>query len=198
LANPDLRPERGWNGELGLRRKWQGGFLEACFFRNETEDAIVYLQSGNLIKPFNMDRLVARGLEGMLNLAGPFQLGLSLNGLWQQTENLSQTYREGNAIPNQPNFKLHSQTTVPLVASRRWSLQLEHRWDWRSEVFRDVANIQRIPPLSLHHGLATFQWGKRYTLQAGCQNLTDVFYEDVYSSFPYPGRTWQTTVHLIF
>jgi outer membrane receptor protein involved in Fe transport len=190
VANPDLRPEQGLNAEAGFRRRWKSGFLELCLFRNQITDAILYLRSANLAKPFNLDAALAQGAELSLDQSLPLGLGFSYAATVQGTENQSRTYYRGLALPDEPVYHHTWKTRAALP----WRLGLEYAWDFRTDVFRDPGNLQRIPSQHLHHLLFRLGPVQGLRLLFSVQNLTDTYYENVYSAYPYPGRVFHATL----
>jgi|GEM_PF-7055317 len=192
LANPELKPEQGLNFEAGARWHWPQGFAEACFFRNSAQDAILYQQSASLLKAYNLDASLAQGLEFSARQEILWGFNLSLTATAQDTRNTSATYNRGKRLPDQPSFSHHLRESLPLPGG----FVIEHRWERRSEVFRDPGNLQRIPAQNLQHVKLHWSHGRRVAADCSVQNITDEFYEDAYASYPYPGRQVEVTLNV--
>jgi outer membrane cobalamin receptor len=190
VPNPRLHEETGINFEIGLRQKWTSGYLEVCAFRNQIQDAILYIHSLNLVKAINLDATLTEGLEVTLDQALPFGLSTAYSATFRDSENQSQTYYAGLTLPDAPLYHHHLKTRIPFLKK----FSLEQAWEYRTEIFRDPGNVQRIPAQNLLH--ATLHWHpiNRIQLDASLQNITDTYYEDVYSAFPYPGRNFSMTI----
>jgi outer membrane receptor protein involved in Fe transport len=190
VANPELRAERGFNAEAGFRRRWKSGFAELCLFRNQIENAIFHVRAANLSKPFNLDATLAQGLEMTMDQTLILGSGMSYTATFRNTENQSDTFYQGLDLPNEPAYHHGLKTRFPLPGKCR----LEYTWDFRTALFRDPGNIQRIPSQHLHHALLRWNPDPRFGASLSLQNLADAYYEDAYSSFPYPGRQFHVTL----
>ncbi len=64
-GNPELRPEVGWSGEVGIARHVLTGEIELTAFRSALADRIVWLPAGegDLWRPVNVDFADVAGLE---------------------------------------------------------------------------------------------------------------------------------------
>jgi outer membrane cobalamin receptor len=191
IANPDLLPERGLNTEAGARWRWQSGFMESCLFWNRTDDALFYLRSANLIKPSNLDATLAEGLELTLEQGLPFGVQESFVATAQHTENISDTYYHGLILPDQPVWRHVLKTRIPLP----FHFSAEHMWDFRTSLYRDPGNLERIPPQHLHHALLRWNWKRHISVSASVENITDTYYENAYDAYPYPGRQFFVAVN---
>lgn len=190
IANPNLKPEQGLNAEAGARLRWRRGFLELGLFRHSAEDVIFYEQvANNFIRPSNLDASLAQGLEATWQQDLPWGLSFSVTATAQDARNTAEMYN-GKRLPNQPVWSHHSRLSSALP----WGFRAEHLWDFRSEVFRDPGNLQGIPAQNLHHLLLHWTWNRRLAAHFSMQNVTNVFYEDAYASYPYPGRQYQVTL----
>lgn len=62
-GNPDLRPERGWTYDAGLRFRRGGVAAEATAFVHHVRDEIVWQPTGAVWSPANVGRVQTRGIE---------------------------------------------------------------------------------------------------------------------------------------
>ncbi len=184
VPNPNLHEETGINFESGLHHKWKRGYLEACAFRNQIKDAILYIHSLNLVKAINLDATRTQGLEVTVDQSLPFGSSAAYNATLQSSENQSQTYYAGFTLPDAPLYHHHLKTRFPFL--HKYSL--EQAWEYRSSLFRDPGNLQQIPAQNLLHVSVKWTPINRMELDVSLQNITDTYYEDAYSAFPYPGR----------
>jgi iron complex outermembrane receptor protein len=78
-GTPDLRPERSWGGDLGLRLDRSRGHAELTAFGHRRRDQIVWAPTGNgYWAPRNVGRVRALGLEAAAERAWALPAGLSL------------------------------------------------------------------------------------------------------------------------
>jgi len=193
LANPALRPERSWSGDLGLRWERGGGggsvLAAATLFGGRYEDVIVYeLFSGSRAKPFNIGlaqvggaelELKARAKEGPL--AG---LGGGLTATWMMSNNLAQGANlTGNDLPYRPR--------------ERGSAWLEHRGeqlrarvglDYTGGAFSNQANTRTVAPFWDLRASAGMRLGGPLWLSAEVRNALDQQDRASVEGYPLPGR----------
>lgn len=190
IANPNLENEEGINFEGGGRFAWQKGFIEVCAFQNQVTNAIFYQHSVNLIKAINLDATVTRGIEFAVNATLPLSIAFAYSATFQKGENESQTYYSGLTLPDAPLYHHHAKIQIPLFQK----LSLEQVWELSSKIYRDPGNIQIIPAQNLWNANLRYTPIRQLQFDLTVKNMTDTYYEDVYSSFPYPGRNLNVTV----
>lgn len=92
-GNPDLRPERGWNGEIGLELLKLKGFSgELTAYHSRVNDWLLWAPQPNtgLWSPFNLKQVTVNGMEATgrwekalgkvwLNIKGNYALNFSRN-----------------------------------------------------------------------------------------------------------------------
>jgi len=189
LSNPDLEAEQGDNIELGIKWIFGKHYLEMTGFQNKNTNAIYYLRSANLIKPSNLEATRTRGLESHFNLKFFSKASIETNFTWQIPKNISRLSYNNKLIPNEPMWSGVSKFGFgPLL-----HVYGEYTFDYKSVLYRDPGNFQKIPIQFLHHFLIKWHLRKEIQIDFSIQNLTDEFYEDAYSSFPYPGRQYFVT-----
>ena len=71
IDNRDISPEKGANLEMNVRygHKTEHYFLQvqSALYRNDVSDWILWMPRGNIWKPTNIDRVLAKGVEVTLN-----------------------------------------------------------------------------------------------------------------------------------
>lgn len=93
-GQPDLRPERGWSLDVGLRWHHQTTRVEATVFQQHHTDRIVWQVGQNGVwSPRNIERVRTRGVEATARtqwrVASLIHLDTGLNATYTQTRNRS-------------------------------------------------------------------------------------------------------------
>ncbi len=214
LGNPNLRPERGWQWDLGARKRMTLGShatLEADVghFWSASRDRIVWIQnSQRTMVPMNFGRTWVQGLETSLGAAMRPGIASDTSVTWTRSRNLD---------------------TDPAVANKQlpgvptWSVWQELSWSDGADVVRlagdyrytdgnywDATNWYRAAPRSSLGASVQIQPGPRWPrLQAGVVNLLDTQVEVApqnplqpdqservvqpltdFAGHPLPGRVW--------
>ncbi len=186
LPNPKLKEEKGLNMELGAHVSYgKSNFLELILFQNTNSNSIYYVRSANLIKPMNLDASQTLGLEISSSIKLFKPLFLENNITVQNPRNVSDLIYDDKLIPNEPVVASHSSLGVEIPHSGVL-FKLNH--DYSSLLYRDKANLHSIPAIHLWHLYLKKQIYYRIDIVGEIRNLTDVYYENAYSAYPYPGR----------
>ncbi|HSQ42617.1 MAG TPA: TonB-dependent receptor, partial [Fibrobacteraceae bacterium] len=186
LPNPDLLPEKGENAELGLEltgRKWR---LQTSLFWNRSRNGIYWVYSAGFSKPQNLSRTETRGWEAECHFSPFSWLDWSAQMTWQDPRNTTNLAAYHNKLsPNEPRFSTGSEFSI------RWGrCEFGVRGEWRSTVYRDMANQMRIAPQgNVHASLAVAAWTGA-TIRFCANNLTGAESQDIYSAYPTPGRQY--------
>ncbi|MCB9644703.1 MAG: TonB-dependent receptor [Myxococcales bacterium] len=154
LGNPNLRPEQGWQWDVGAQWRIQrkDGILrrleiEAVFFGSAAQDLIRWLQnSQRTLIAANIDQALTLGMEArlLLELAGWFRL----EGAWTflDARNLSAAaFEQGRQLPGRPRYDLFLQATL----KRPWG-RLFYRYHFLGENWLDRANLVVLGSRHLH------------------------------------------------
>ncbi|MFQ5478702.1 MAG: TonB-dependent receptor [Candidatus Binatia bacterium] len=197
IANSELGPERGVNRDLGLSWHWRGRgsvtslFLEYSWFDNDSDDMIVFIQTGTRqTKADNVGSARVRGHELRLDLATGSGLSLETNYSSQDASNLTNApSSHSRVLPGIPEQELFARLRLD-----RGSWNLAWEYDYRGRIFLDLANFVAVGGRSLHNlsfGLNPF--GPDLELRLEANNLTNEQALDVFG-FPLPGRSWYFTL----
>jgi hypothetical protein len=183
LPNPKLKPEKGWTAESGLRWAIRQASAELVGYYTRAEDLVIPISSAGFLKPVNVDAAQIQGWETHFHwgLGKGFQT--HAQGTWQKSINRSDTYYSGRMLPDEPTWEID----LKLISAEWMGFRLEPIYHYRSEIFRDPGNLRRIPSLHLYHLHGSWKY-RAVAFHLWFQNLSNAFYEDAYSSFPYPGR----------
>ena len=210
IGNADLQPERGSQGDLGLR--WQPDTqaeltVELAGFAKHADDLIVLIQnSQHTMLPMNLGESRLRGLEAAASLV-LFDLLASDSALtrtWSENLSTLEAYA-GNQLPGVPAWELHQQTTLLLGDLAR----IGHSYSYTEGAYWDETNWYRSAPRHLHGifaRLTPLAGGPEAELEI--RNLTDRLVEVVprnpldpedaavilqgledFHGYPLPGRT---------
>jgi len=199
LPNATLEPETGVNRDVGFlvhglqARGLRRLDLEYAYFRNNSDDLILLIGTGNRIPtPRNIDKARVSGHE--LRLAAELPAGVSLEANYtrQDSENRSRIGDlRGNDLPSTPQDEVFGRLGVD---RQRWSIAYEV--EYRSSVFLDPANdpLKRVPNHTTHDAsLSLFPFAGDFAIKLEVDNFTDERFNDVYN-FPRPGRAFYVTV----
>lgn len=179
-GNPNLRPERGRNRDVGLA--WSQGVhtTKLVYFDNRIRDMIAW---GSGSEPENIGRARIDGLTlGYEARIDRLSLRASLEDM--RPRNLE----TGKALPRR------SDTQATLGASWR-----EGAWLFGTSVlhvgsrFDDTANTRALAAYTVIDLHATWQFARDLSLQAKLNNLTDRAYETTYG-YNQPGRAVYVTL----
>ena len=192
LGNPDLKPERGTNWDVGIiaraRPNWPG--LQQIrsavhYFDNRIDDAIVKaFDARGVGQSQNIGEARIRGWELSAGASFPWNTELAVHATLQAPENRSdQASQRGNRLPGRvaSAYDIRLQQTLGDV-------ELGYELAIEQGRFFDSANLLRAEDQTLHNLGVTYH---RRHWHAGfhVRNLTDAVYED-FNGFPRPGRTF--------
>jgi len=200
-GNPDLRPEKANNRDIGLRflRSNLGAIgevkLEYAYFNNEIEDLILLLPfSLGVFHPLNVDAAHIRGHEVALSVRAWRHVSIAAN----------YTHQDATDQGIEPAF---SGKRLPGVAEHEAYVrgQVDGQWgrffydvSLVGDNFLDRANLVRIPSRNIHGlGLSVTPPGRGLTVTFEIKNLTDEQTAD-FTGFPLPGRAFFGTVQYSF
>ena len=168
-GNPDLRPERSRNLELGLRYRLDAHRqVEVNLFQNRIDDLISFYDPDGFLGPVpgrnqNIDAARIRGLEASFRYRrGPWRF--RLEGLLQDPENL----RNGAQLARRAKRGLNA--TLDYDRGRfRGGVELQARSARPDSDFSSVVNAG----YTLVHGYAAWRLSPDWWLRARVENLFD-------------------------
>ena len=108
-GNPNLRPEKSKNGELGLQLKQKGTFTwsqRLTYYRMKVDDWIIWLPKGAIWSPENIREVHNQGLEYQANSSwttGNWNWQANLGYTYSRTRDLSQ--EESQQLPYSPEHQ---------------------------------------------------------------------------------------------
>jgi outer membrane receptor protein involved in Fe transport len=175
VGNTDLRPEHGWQGDLGVRwampSRWAAtGSLDLAWFRSHVQDQIVYVQNGQQSSvPINLGRSFMQGVEAALTLDLLGWLDSQSNLTWTQSRNLTpQQDVINNQLPRVPAWEVYQGSSL------HWDehLRVGHSWSYTDGNYWDATNWYLSPPRSIH-GLFVRGGLGGWSLELSVLNLLD-------------------------
>lgn len=216
IGNPDLKPERGVQWDVGARavapEGWPvQGSVEAGHFWNAVDDLIVMVQNSQRTSvPVNLDKGWIQGVEAALSFQAFFFE--SQSNLTRTTSvNLStQAQFANNQLPRVPRWQLYQRTAV--VWNDR--VRLGHTWSYTDGNYWDRTNYYLAAPRAFHGAFLRLSPGGAWpSIEIDGLNLTNRIVEVVprnpldpqddarvvqpttdFVGFPLPGRTVLVTL----
>jgi vitamin B12 transporter len=198
-GNPDLKPEDGWGGDLGL--EWHYGnliSLDSTFFTQWTTDSIHWSPGpGGIWRPENVGEAVYFGLDSKIKseislASGPFRaIGISLSYQWLLSYLLSYgyTWSSGKRIPYMP---MHTAgVSLDLFwgdqdSPRAGSFSLSGHFESRR--FANTSNITKLDPYFLLNANVNQKIGRNLSAFLALRNILNASYESMVN-YPMPGIT---------
>lgn len=213
IGNDELRPERSWQSDLGLRISPPASGLlrlsiESAGFLNHYDDQIVYVQNAQRsMVPVNLNKSLVSGFEGSLECA--------LLERWDLQGSLTYTHAV-NRSPDQAVFGKRlptiPQVDLSLLSSIYWDewARIGLHWTYVDRTYWDATNWYPAPPRN-HLGLFARAGlpAAGLSLELNWMNLTNNIVQVVdrnplnasdpsqivtaitdFVGYPLPGRTW--------
>jgi len=196
-GNPDLRPEDGWGGDLGLSWRYRDLFtLDSTFFTQWLKDSIHwYPGSGGIWRPENVGEAVFFGLENKLN----FDIPVSLGPVKKITPSVTYQYLLSYLLSFGYDFA--SDKRIPYNPMHTIGASLDILWEtgsllisgqYESLRYQDRPNLVELQPHFLLNANINQKIGqkigKSFTLFGVARNILNTSYQSFYD-YPMPGIT---------
>jgi len=196
-ANPDLKPERSENFNLGayynLKLDKHVFFIEASGFYRNAKDFIFVVpdQRSKLLKNDNKSNVRVTGLEAELRYNYANLLSFSINGTYQNAINTTRFVQEGsvndeatymNKIPNQPwlfgnlDFSIGKDNVLGKDTRLQFNWFTQYvQWFYVTwEAYGNANGKSDVPTQYVHNASLSYSMAKgKYNISAECRNLTD-------------------------
>ncbi|MFN0150389.1 MAG: TonB-dependent receptor plug domain-containing protein [bacterium] len=201
IGNPDLRPERGDDWNLGV--DWNAGARAANaprlrvsldLFEQRLRDLIQWNAGpGGVWRPTNVSRADVRGAEIALAFGEP--VARAPYGIEANATIVSARDRSGD--PNTDGYHLPGRPRR-LAALRAWRalssrMVLESSWRAVGAIPRTAANTKRIDAYTTGNVALVARPRADVSLRGEIENVTAARYED-YHGFPLPGRLYRVSL----
>jgi outer membrane receptor protein involved in Fe transport len=210
VRNPDLKPEKSFNVDLGLRYRSSWVSAEGFVFRNKVSDGIAIAPTGEEINDLpvftnvNVDELLYRGVELSADffLPASFTVGGTFSSL-----NAEDALDPDNPIGESYSTKITGRARWDDPGDRFWvEYGLRHNGDQKDAALADNPIGPILPAFTVHDiraGLTVWRTrtGQPQRLVFAVRNITDELYaEFTNASFfrPEPGRSITLTLELAF
>lgn len=220
-GNLDLRPEKGWSGDLGTIYS-RGETLNCALglFVTHSEDLIIYVPNAQQqLLPVNFGRAATAGVEWSTWYNPSPQLTLAGAATGIVSRNLTEgDPNYGNELPHVPRMD----ATLDLRWSPREEVSLGYRFTYTSGTWRDATNWYLSAPRPLHSAslrmfpllpLCSHPRCEELSLELDVRNLLNLRTEwaplnpldssnttevikplEDFAGYPLPGRTWIVSV----
>lgn len=193
LSSPTLKDETALRFAAGafVATPKKRSVLRATYFETHVENGIYWIISTNLMKAFNIDKSVIRGVELELDSRPVkfFQTVMRATIQDPRDDGINKAYN-GNLLPGEPvhSYYVEGSLFLPFHLSPSFSM------DYRSRMFSDRMNDTKQPPVTRYNAaLSWLPWDKT-RLTFAVNNITDETYRNIFTPFPIPGREYRFTI----
>ena len=182
VGNPDLRPERGWQWDVGVAGRapeaaWGRLSGELSGFWRQSTDLIAWSQnSQRTLIPLNIGRALVQGVEAALSLEllGAIDVDVSLT----QTATENQGERRavtGNQLPRIPPWESYVGTSL----HRAEVVRVGHGWSATAPTYWDATNYYQAPRRAFHSVFVRVAPHPAVRVEVEVRNLLDATVEVV-------------------
>ncbi|MDR2923954.1 MAG: TonB-dependent receptor [Treponema sp.] len=192
-GNPDLKPEDGWGGDIGLSWRFKELFnFESTFFTHWLKDSIHWYQgTGGVWRPENVGEAMFFGLDSKITFNIPVSLGsikkiipsVSYQCLLSYLLSFGYDFADNKRIPYSPVHTIGASLEVPwntgsvIISAHYESLR-----------YNDRANLTELEPYFLLNASVNQKIGKNFAVFGVLRNILNESYES-FSDYPMPGIT---------
>ena len=193
-GNPDLRPERSRDFDLGATLRRGAAELAVTGFTNRVTDLIQWQPGASGVwRPHNVAgaRLLGSEIEAGGDLAlpggGARRLHLTANYTWLDARDAGDDRNtHGKQLTYRARHRLNAQARLPLAAA----LEMETQWRYTGSAYVTAANTRALPGYWVGDLLVRWQASREAGLELSLLNLTDALFQD-FRDYPVPGRQWR-------
>jgi vitamin B12 transporter len=194
IGNPDLRPEDGWGGDIGVSWRFKKLFtLDSTFFIHWLKDSIHWypLGQGNIWRPENVGEAIFFGLES--------ELGFDIPVSWGPVKKISPSFSYQYLLSYLLSFGYDFASDKRIPYSPEHTIGVSFRIFWNSGSFSisghyeslrydDRANLTELKPNFLLNAAVNQKMGNSVTVFGTVRNILNEAYESFYNH-PMPGIT---------
>ena len=176
---------------LSLATPKNRSVLRATYFENHVENAIYWIISTNLMKAFNIDKSLIRGVELELESRPVKFFQTVLRGTIQdpRDDGVDAGYK-GNLLPGEPVHSYFAEGTFFLPLD----LSVVFQAVYRTRIFSDRMNFTRQPPVARYNASIAWQPWQKTRIMFAVDNISDETYRNIYTPYPAPGREYRFTL----
>jgi len=192
-GNPDLHPEDGWGGDLGI--SWQFDemiSLDSAFFTQWLKDSIHWYPGlGGVYRPQNIGESMFIGMENRIK----FYIPVSLGSVKKIIPSVSYQYLQSYLLSFGYNFA--SDKRIPYSPVHTAGISCELPWEtgsvlidghYESVRYQDRPNLTELKPHFLLNASISQKIGKYTSVNCSIRNILNTSYESFYA-YPMPGST---------
>jgi len=193
VGNPDLKPEDGWGGDIGLSWRYKKLInLESTFFTHWLKDSIHWYQgAGGVWRPENVGEAMFFGLDN--------KLGFDIPVSWGPVKKIkpSVSYRYLLSYLLSFGYDFDDDKRIPYSPVHTVGGSLEIQWGggsvligghYESLRYDDRANITVLKPYFLLNAAVNQKIGKNLTAFGALRNILNESYQS-FADYPMPGIT---------
>jgi len=192
-GNPDLKPEDGWGGDIGLSWRFRELFnFESTFFTQWLKNSIHWYPGANGIwRPENVGEAIFFGADSKLRFEIPVKLGsikkiipsVSYQYLLSYLLSFGYDFADNKRIPYSPMHTIGASLDVPWESG---SVIISGHYE--SLRYEDRANLTQLKPIFLLNTTINQKIGKNLTVFGALRNILNKSYES-FSGYYMPGIT---------
>ncbi len=200
IGNPDLSIETGVNWDIGgvFERRMDGVisriYFEYAYFGSNADDLILFVQNSQVTaRAANIGSTQIRGHEISWSVSALDHVRLYGNYTFQDTEDTSGTFSQGNQLPGRPRHELHQGLEFTADLGK-----FVYEFDYVAQNFLDRGNLTLVDRRLIHNVRTVLTpIGKHLKLTLEVLNITDNQVGD-FRGFPLPGRSYFGTIEARF
>ncbi len=187
VGNPNLKPEKGWNWDIGAAIRKDPVRVEVSYYLNTITDLIQFLQTSQFtVQAQNLNSARIQGAEATVAATGLWNhLDLSANYTFQWAKDTSGLPGlNGKFLPGRPIHAASGRAILRNAWGRVFGdlTFLDHN-------FLDTQNVLRVDHRLLLTAGASATFLKRFTTSFEAKNLLNERVSDIVG-FPLPGRSY--------
>ena len=196
LSNPTLKDESALRfvAGLSLATPKNRSVLRATYFENHVENGIYWVTTAYLMKAFNIDKALIRGVELELESRPVKFFQTVLRGTIQdpRDDGVDAGYK-GNLLPGEPVHSYFAEGTFFLP----YNLSAMFQATYRTRIFisdRTNSSSSLQPPVARYNASLAWQPWQKTKLMFTVDNISDETYRSIYTPYPAPGREYRFTL----
>jgi len=199
LGAPGLKPETGFNADVGPIVSWKRGASKVIWstaaFASLVSDLIQYQVVGGRARPQNLGSARILGLESEATLEFGRHARVVAAGTFTDPRNTSPVESQnGRQLPLRPRYRLYARPEWRAVrVGKRVDLGFYADWDATAGNYRDFANTYQVPARFLVGAGAYADLPGGFSVRASGQNLGNSTICDL-ANYPLPGREFYLTL----
>jgi len=193
LSSPTLKDETALRFAAGIHASTpkNRSVLRATYFETRAENGIFWVSSTNLMKAFNIDKSIIRGVELELESKPAEFFRTTLRATIQdpRDDGKNKAYN-GNLLPGEPVHSYYVEGTFFLP----FHLSATFATDYRTRIFSDRLNYTRQPAVAHYNASVSWQPWESTRIAFAVNNISDETYRNIYTPYPAPGREYKFTL----